>query len=202
MDRRSYCLAVSSAGVAGLAGCLDTISGTIMGGNDGYIRPDDDPEHVPGEFVCEKDEFERHWKGYSENHLYWGDVDDYSLRVNALEFEYGETVEIELNADDRGSNHKWNFEIYTENGWRDVRGTTDEDDLVGYDDIGILDGAEWSIELTEDGIIETGVFRDELEVCPALVSARYRFVYWGIGGVETEDDWESRGIAVAFDLEV
>jgi len=140
--------------------------------------------------------------GYSEDHLHWGDVGDYSLRINALEFEYGDTAEIELTADDRGSDHKWNFEIYTENGWRDVRGTTNEDDLIGYDDIGNLSDAEWRIELTEDGIIEAGVHQDELEVCSDLVSARYRFVYWGIGGAETETGLENRGIAVAFDIEV
>jgi len=198
MKRRSYCLALSSAGLTGLTGCLSTIGFN----SDGYIRPDEKPDSIPGEFVCDKDGFEPHWVGYSEDHLHWGDVGDYSLRINALEFEYGDTAEIELTADDRGSDHKWNFEIYTENGWRDVRGTTNEDDLIGYDDIGNLSDAEWRIELTEDGIIEAGVHQDELEVCSDLVSARYRFVYWGIGGAETETGLENRGIAVAFDIEV
>lgn len=204
MNRRSYCLALGSAGLAGLSGCLDTISGTIGLGSDGYIRPDDDPDTIPAGFTCDNEEFEPHWRGYSQDHLYWGDVDDYSLRVNALEFEYGETAEIELSADDRGSDNKWNLEILTENGWRDVRGTTDEDDrkYLGYDDIGLLSDAEWRIELTEDGIIDAGTHQDKLDVCPDLVSARYRFVYWGIGGVETADGWDSRGVTVAFDIGV
>lgn len=200
MNRRSYCLALGSTGLACLSGCLD-VSGRFISSN-GYIRPDDEPDSIPAEFGCDKDGFEPHWTGYNENHLHWGDVDGYSMRINALDFEYGETAEIELTADDRGSDYKWNFEIYTENGWRDVRGTTNEDDLISYDDIGILSDAEWSIELTEDGIIEAGVHQDKLEVCPDLVAARYRFVYWGIEGVETESGWENRGIAVAFDVEV
>lgn len=200
MNRRSYCLALGSASLAGLSGCLDVSGG--FSSSSGDVRPDEPPDRVPAEFGCDNDGFEPHWAGYSKEHLHWGDVDGYSMRVNGLEFEYGETAEIELTADDRGSDHKWNFEIHTENGWRDVRGTTNENDLISYDDIGNLSDAEWTIELTEDGIIEAGVHQDKLKVCPDLVSARYRFVYWGIGGVETENGRENKGIAVAFDVEV
>lgn len=198
MRRRSYCLALGSVGLTGLAGCLDTMGAAIGSGNGGHVRPEEDPDTLPADFVCDQEGFDPHWAGYSEKHLYWGDVDDYSMRVNALEFEYGDSVEITLSATDRGSDYKFNFEIFTKNGWRDVRVITDEDAFAGYDDIGVLDDAEWTFELTEDGIIddifEPGKYQDSLEVCPNLVTARYRFVYWGLLG----DD----SIAVAFDIDV
>lgn len=201
MNRRTYCLAVGSTGVASLAGCLDTISGTIIGGDDGYIRPDEDPEHVPDSFRCDREGFERYEKMYNEDNLYWGDVDHFSLRVNSLEFEYGDTAEIELTHEDqRGIDEKFNFEIYTGNGWQDVR---ENNDKVGYDDNALPSDAEWNIELTEEGIVEqAGGWADRFEVCSALVSGRYRFDFWGIGRAETETGLENPGIAVAFDLAV
>lgn len=201
MNRRSYCLALGSVGLAGLSGCLDSVGGFISAGQDGYVRPDEDPDTVPAAFDCDAEEFEPHWAGYSDEHLHWGDRGDYSMRVNELEFQYGETAKIELSADDRGSDHKWHFEIYTENGWQKVRGTADENDrkYLSYDDVGITSDAEWTIELTADGIVEAGGHEDILEVCPDLVSARYRFVYWGI---VVERGPTDHAVAVAFDLEV
>lgn len=197
MNRRSYCLVVGSLGVAGVSGCLNALDT----GPDGYVRPDGAPDTIPTTFVCNSDEYEPFGKGYDENYLYWGDVDDYSLRVNKLEFEYGETAEIELAAGSRGSRNKWDFEIYTENGWRDVRSVLDGEP-VAYEDIARNGNATWSIELTENGISTAGPRPGKLEVCHDLVSARYRFVYWGIEDVETETGRMDRGIAVAFDIVV
>lgn len=198
MKRRKYCLALGTAGITGLAGCVggnNDDDGTDNG-DDGYIRPDDDPDNIPA-FECDKDGFVPHWPGYNEDRLHWGDSNGDSLRVNALEFEYGDTVEIKFRVDEERTDHTgFNFEIYTETGWRDVRGA-DQDvlDEIGWDDEVNDTDIEWTIELTEDGIIEESWFSDDLEVCPDLVSARYRFVYFGVIG-------ERAGLAVAFDLEV
>lgn len=202
MNRRSYCLAVGSAGLAGLSGCLSSVGSYLGSGSDGYVRPDGDPDTVPASFECQREGFERLNPHYDDEHLHWGDVGDYSMRVDALEFAYGETAAIELSADTRGSDDKWHIEIYTENGWQKVRGTASERDqqYLGYDDIGIMSDAEWRITLTEDGIIEAGGHEDILEVCPDLVSGRYRFVYWGVSGVD--DEGAESAIAVAFDLDV
>lgn len=191
MNRRTYCLALGAAGFAGFSGCLSSV--------DGEIRPETEPDAIPS-FACDDDAFEPLSGSYSEDDLHWGDTDDFSMRVNALEFTYGDTAEIELGSglisQDRGNASQWNLELYTEQGWREVRGTTDEDDRKRLDhpsDATNAD-AEWRIELTEEGIVEASRHSDVLEVCPALVSGRYRFVFWGLVGAES--------IAVAFDIDV
>jgi hypothetical protein len=167
-----------------LSGCF--------GGKTGKVRPDQKPAEVPTEFVCEDDDFERLWTGYDSEHLNWGDTEDFSLRVNELSFEYGEVAEIRLSSGMTGNRHKWNFEVTTDNGWREVRGTSDGSEL-SYTDEEVPGGFTWELELTEDGILEESPGSRKLRMCPDLVSSRYRFVYWGLIG-ETS-------IAVAFDID-
>lgn len=82
-----------------------------------------------------------------------------------------------------GNRHKWNLQVLTMDGWDDVRGTTDGDPIE-YTDEGIEhrpgSGFEWTIEMTEAGVVAGHVHEDGLEVCPDLKPGRYRFVYRGI----------------------
>jgi len=172
----------SCVSLVGLAGCL--------GGERGYTRPDDEPASVPAAFVCETDGFERHDRGYADGAVRWGETDDYELRVSGLAFEYGDTATIRLSPGVTGNRDKWNFEIYTEQGWTEVRGTA-KDDAPGYSDEAVTGGHTWRIELTETGIVQASRHDDALGVCPDLVTGRYRFVYWGLG---------DESLAVAFDL--
>lgn len=183
MKRRPFLF--GATGVVGLSGCLGTQTGDI--------QPEGDPTEIPSEFVCENSEFNRHVKPYDLDRLRWGDTEDESLRVNGLSFNYGETTEISLHANERGTSDSFNFEIYTENGWRDVRGTTDGSDIT-YTDEDVSGGHTWEIELTEDGIISASNDSMPLEVCPNLVSGRYRFVFWGLIG--------DASVAVSFDIDV
>ena len=183
MRRRAFILALGSVGLAGLSGTLGT--------DDGYIRPDGDP--VPTPFDCEQAGFEPHHPGYDNNHLHWGDTEDASLRINGVEFAYGDTAEITLQTNSRGVDEKWNFELLTDEGWRDVRGTTDDEARLKYELPKKTSTAEWAITLTEEGIIRAGGNQDVLEICPTLVSGRYRFVYWGLSG---------ESVAVSFDMTV
>lgn len=181
MNRRSCLLALGSVSLVGVSGCL--------GGPSGQIRPDDEPTSVPAEFTCENEYFER-LPGSAQNTLNWGDTDDFSLRVNDLSFEYGDVAELSLSSGMTGNKHKWNFELYTENGWTEVRGTNEDSELV-FTDEGVPDGFTWNMELTENGIREASP--GNIRVCPDLVSGRYRFVYWGLTGDES--------VAVSFDIE-
>lgn len=62
--------------------------------------------------------------------------------------------------------------------WRDLRGTTEEDDRqnLDYDD----DAVQWSLGLSRGGIVEASAYENIPQVCPFPVPARYRFVYWGV----------------------
>jgi hypothetical protein len=186
MRRRSFLSAVAGCGAVGIAGCAS------IGGSSGEVRPERTPRSVPAEFVCEADSFDRHPSGYSEDALRWGDAAGFSLRVDEVAFEYGETAEIRLEGDgERGNRHKFNVELYTETGWTEVRGTT-EDAVLMYTDEAVSGGFTTEVELTEAGIVEASHHDDVLDVCPDLVPGRYRFVFWGLIGDPV--------VAVAFDL--
>lgn len=184
--RRAFLAGLGTASLTSLSGCLTTVAG--------HVRPQSDPKVVPEHLVCEDDGFERHYPGYSASEVQWGNADGFSLRVNRVAFEYGETARITLRytaigTDVIGVKGKYNFEKYTQNGWQDVRGSNE---TQAYIDLGVGkmtgQGWTWNIELTENGIAEAT--SADVTVCPELSSGRYRFVYWGVDGA----------VAVAFDI--
>lgn len=160
----------------------------------GYVRPEGDPEAVPADLDCEDEAFERHPQAFEEADLSWGEVDDaehdefggFALRVNELSFERGEEVRVTLtnvSGEDRhtGNRHKYNFQVYTETGWRDVRGWSDGGSF-GYTDEAVGhppgEGFEWTFELTEAGVVAGHAHGDSIVVCPDLRAGRYRFAFW------------------------
>lgn len=168
----------------------------------GYVQPEGDavPIHP---LECEDEAFERHRQWVDENYVHLGDYDPdddivFALRVNQRSFERGDQVEIRMtnvsaSGVGTGNRSKYNLQVYTEDGWQDVRGYADGP--ISYTDEAIVHppggGFEWSFELTDDGIEE--VAWADLEVCPGVSAGRYRFVFFGLIG----DD----GLAVEFDLE-
>jgi len=161
----------------------------------GEIRPAGNPSPPAEEFACATDEFTRHPMMYHPDHLEWGDTENVSLRIDSTAFEYGDTVHITLTntTDSRlsiGLKQTFQIELFTENGWQDVRGKTGEGE-VQYVDLGAEpppgEVYEWSLRLTETGLVAGD---KEFTVCPELVSGRYRFVYWSTGAP----------VAVAFDF--
>lgn len=166
----------------------------------GYVRPEADPEPT-SPLSCDRKETKRHDQWYDEADVQWGDYegkgDHYdgpdgtvlSLRVEDREYEYGETATITLTnvageSVETGNHEKFNLQVYTEDGWQDVR-VKDDDDYFEYTDEAVGhppgDGFQWSVELTESGIVE-GTYHDDAEVCPDLKSGRYRFGYFGVIG--------------------
>lgn len=199
----------------GETGFVHTIDGAIdPDALPGYVRPSHDPQTVPDTLECDDDGFQRHRSPV--NDVAWGEVHDedgdpmLAMRVRnpqydgddatrALEFERGDEVRVSMRnvADetvDTGNANKFGLEVFTADGWMDVRGTTD-DAAVGYTDETLVhspgEGVEWSFELTEDGLLVDHAHEDRLEVCPGLPEGRYRFVFWGVIGDES--------LAVAFD---
>lgn len=188
MKRRAVLTGAGTAGLVGIAGCLNRIGGSV--------RPDAAPEAGAADLACEHPDFERHNRGYSADELHWGDAAGFSLRVNDLSFDYGAIATITLTHSTVGlkvigNRNKYNFEGYTDEGWQDVRGG---DGRFAYTDEGFGkltgQGWKWEIELTESGIADAT--SQDLTVCPDLESGRYRFVYWGLGG--------ENAVAVGFDL--
>lgn len=163
---------------------------------DGQIRPSESPSPPSEEFTCDKSDFTRHPSMYDADSLVWGDTENVSLRIDSTTFEYGDTAHITLtNTTDShlsiGLKETFQIELFTEDGWQDVRGKIGEDefqyvDLAREPTPGEI--YEWSLRLTEEGLVAGA---EELSVCPELVSGRYRFVYWGTG----------TPVAIAFDLQ-
>lgn len=182
----------------------------------GAVRPEGEPPAVPAPLECDEP-FQRLSSAADE--VAWGETVDaqhavaFAMRVeapgesaadtatDALAFERGDEVRIVArNISNRtlttGNRRKYGFEVKTEVGWQDVRGTNPTRP-IGHTDEGIShppgEGFDWRFELTEDGLVDDAYSGQELRVCPALQSGRYRFRFWGVTGTSS--------LAVAFDVE-
>lgn len=155
----------------------------------GHVRPEDDPV-VREPLTCDREGFQRH-ESWVEDPP-WGQTTDdsgdaaFALRIDRLEAAYGESITVTMtNVGDAiqstGNRNKYALQTYTESGWQDVRGATDGGPFP-YTDEAILhhpgEGFEWTLELTEDGLVADHVHADRLIVCPDLEPGRYRFVFW------------------------
>lgn len=169
----------------------------------GYVRPDSEPSPV-APLDCEQEGIKRHDQWYNEEDVAWGDYGAdgptaLSLRVEETAYEYGDTARIHLtNVSDgnvsTGNRAMYNLQVYTDDGWQDVRVKEGE---FGYTEEAIEHppggGFDWTVGLTEEGVVE-GTYHDDAEVCPDLQSGRYRFAYFGVIG--------EGAVAVSFDLSV
>ncbi|MFP8952644.1 hypothetical protein ACLI4Z_06660 [Natrialbaceae archaeon A-arb3/5] len=182
---------------ATVVGCLDNGSDGELSG---AVRPDSDPKMVPSGLSCADKDFERIEYQVDDDELVYGDTEHFALRIDTLTPQYGEEVAIDLvnvssSEQTTGTHSLWRLQLYTEDGWQEVRGTTEDRGL----DHAVEDlrhspggGISWNIQLTEDGVMEAGPVSERIEICPDLQAGRLRFVYTGTG---TDD------IAVQFDFE-
>lgn len=168
----------------------------------GFVRPGDDAEPV-APLSCDGD-VHRHEQWFEEDALQWGDVEGdgdpvLSLRVGNVEYEYGDAVYVTLTnvasgSVSTGNSAKYNLQVFTEDGWQDVRVVDAGRDFAYTDEAvehGPGGGFEWTIEFTEEGIADAAA-QDAVVVCPDLASGRYRFAYFGVLG--------EGAVAVSFDL--
>lgn len=114
-------------------------------------------------------------------------------------FARGDAVRVELTNVSTttlgiGNHGKYNLELYTADGWTDVRGFDADGPPVAYTDELLPhhpgETVSWTFTMTETGVVDGHQHEDRLRVCPELRPGRYRFVFWG------SDD-----VAVAFDYE-
>ena len=187
-------------------GDVATVSPTSIGridpaDLDGHVSPDGDPRTLEGALACDREGFERHPQFVEEDALELGengrdDDEVFALRADNTQYALGETVHISMTnltveEQTTGNRHKYNLQLLTEEGWQDVRGST-EMEFFGYTDEGVVhapgEGFEWALGLTDEGVVD-GHFHDDLVVCPSLQPGRYRFLYW------------EPAVAVEFDVE-
>lgn len=170
----------------------------------GYISPESDPEPTDP-LVCDDDEFERFPQGFDDPNVHLGNLETdgeitWALRTKQRQYTVGDTVTIYLTnvTDDSlttGNQVKYNLQVYTEDGWEELRGN--DEGLIGYPldayEHPPGDGFRWSFEMEEDAIAEET--HAEARVCPALEPGRYRFVFFGVsnGAITVEFDLETGG---------
>jgi hypothetical protein len=190
MRRRGFVAGVPAV-LGSTAGCISL----LLGSGDGHVRPDSEPDAVPESHQCDSTDLVPYGRLYDEEPR-WGRTEQFRLRVDKSTAEYGETVTITLtNTSDHpvttASDRQFQFEIYTADGWQEIRRCVDSCPVFSTVTVGHAPstGFEWEIPLTEAGISDAGV--GGVVVCPDLVSARYRFVF---RGADTP-------VAVAFDLQ-
>ena len=151
----------------------------------GVVGPAGAPPAVPEPLACD---LQRKAQVSDEDEIVRGNKPEepaFALRVGQASYEYGDTATIQLTntTTDRlvtGNQYKYNLQLYTENGWQDIR--VFSDDARGYTDEGIVhppgEGFEWTVPLTEDGVLTDHILEENLEVCPDLQTGRYRFLFW------------------------
>lgn len=194
MQRRAL-LGSACATIAGTAGCSGLFTSA---GVEGEIRPYEEKANVPTPRQCDSEGVDRVRRAY-DNDVMWGDADGFALRVDDTAYTYGETAKVTLtNArserNSTGSDLRFAIEVFTDNGWQDVRVTTKDEGLVYPEpekNHSAGEGFEWELTLTEEGLRMPESFEDIVTVCPELEPGRYRFVYWAL----------ENPVAVAFDLE-
>lgn len=158
---------------------------------DGYVQPDDDPQLIPDELICDDDEFERRSGWINENDLQWGNLPDedgntvFALRVDTLAVERGENITFTLtnvSGDEQqtGNIHWANFDVYTDAGWQDPRGWDDGQPKWITQELWHWEPGrsyEVTFEMTERGVIEGdySYHEEDLVTCPGLPPGRYRF---------------------------
>jgi len=184
-----------------------------------FIRPDSSPDDIPPkldcpdeavqerceddrdtyemDIDCEDPSAERLEQRPDEDGIQWGENPDggWVLRADRTSVQRGEEITIYLEgSESRGSNSRFNVQIYSEAGWEDVRVTTE---WIGddHEDIQLGGDEEWTFlfgnELQYTDTRRSGM--STLFACPGTPDGRYRFVYWGTGDPEN-------GLAVAFDV--
>lgn len=214
MHRRDLLATLAGSSLALTAGCLDdetsedgptTCPETVENdGLEGSVCPDDDPESVSESLQCAEGEFDRLETKYDPDDVYWGDAEILALRIAETAYEYGDKIDLTLtnigsDPEEINDYRSFNFEIYTEDGWQDVRGDTVSEGPRAFPDDGTShdpnEAWQWEIELTEAGIEDESFFSDSTRVCPELQSGRYRFVFANQFGAE-------EAVAVAFDVSV
>lgn len=188
MKRRTAFAGIGAAVTGSLAGCVDRLRGTDL---EGYVRPAEDPTVVPPALSCEEYDGDRLTAREGD----WGDVERFALRVDGLDFEYGDTVTVTLTNTSSSEQYyntdrsMYSLSVYTDSGWQDIRIHTPDHGIEHTDAENSLfpgETLEWTLTLTEDELST----REELVVCPDLVTGRYRFTYYGISDL----------VSVAFDL--
>lgn len=168
----------------------------------GHVRPDGDPPKLK-DLTCDDESFQR-LDGPAADEVALGEAYNdedltFAMRVHATQVlaggeegsprvGCGDEVRITMrnvstDMQHTGNRHKWNLQVLTMDGWQDVYGTTNGED-IGYDGLAIEHrpgkGFEWTFKMTEEGIVAGHEHEDRLTVCPDLQSGRYRFVYRGI----------------------
>jgi len=142
------------------------------------VRQGGDTEPVPA-LSCETASVDRHDQRFDEADLRWGDYPVEAsprlvLRIDDLSYRHGDTLNVSLTnvaeqPVETGNSATYNIQVRTESGWEDVRGT--DGDGFGSTDESVAhgpgEGFDWSIELSEAGIIEASATGNG-EVCPDL----------------------------------
>lgn len=143
--RRRLLRAIDSGSVAWVAGCANRDDGDEPGTGDGsesdrvdpdelpgYVRPSSDPDRVPEPPECDRSRYGWYFQLYDENELEWGDGYDevgnpaLALRVDRLQAWLGDTVTVRLTNVSGGEittgvRDAYNLELYTEEGWQEIR---------------------------------------------------------------------------------
>lgn len=158
------------------------------------ISPDYAPKAIPSNSHCFEKDVSRHPIFVDFGEIQYGDAGGWRMRASGVEFTLGESFTIGLqnvSGETIEASSKWRFnlQLYTENGWQEIRWVTGE---VSYSEsetsIPNGSGYLWQFYSSTDGLLANHPFREELLVCPEVQPGRYRLIF------------EEQSIAVQFEI--
>lgn len=195
-----------------------------------HVRPDSAPETLSERFACPDEVVRKRCEDTEEtpydsaatcervarrfrqvpdeDGIEWGTTSggSWTLFVDGVEYRRGEDIEIRLSGSDhRGVDFMYDLQVFTTEGWENLRYHAGWRPGRGFNDIMRGGPARWTLRFLDDGF-EITFYEGRTEtnrpfVCPEPPAGRYRFVYWGTCDTESEPcNTGETGLAVAFDL--
>jgi len=195
MDRRRFIGLLASASFGTLAGCprppnspknnttnqsfknSSEFSGDLTG-----VVPESTPPSIPTNTHCSNKGKSMHYAFVDFGKVKQGDFESWELRISETNISIGDSFSIEIqntssNTLEFGNRFKYNLQLYTENGWQEIRWL---EKSISYEDVTVSvepdDGIRWNFYATPNGIIAPHPKSDIMSICPELPPGRYRFI--------------------------
>lgn len=211
-SRRQFLQSLGALSVVGLAGCgappdppdsnttqpANTTQNTtvepVFNELDG-VKPDYPPKNIPANSQCFSEQFSKHPVFVDFGKVTYGDSDGLQLRVSDVDLELGQAFSIGLQnsqetAIELPSKWRFNLQLYTQNGWQEIRWVTGNTNYTKEETTVPPDsGYVWEFYTSTDGLLANHPFREDLRVCPEVQPGRYRFIF------------DEQNIAVQFEIQ-
>lgn len=199
VNRRRFISLLSAASLGALAGCpmppsppdYGTDSPTESTGTTetpkkqqgiSGVKPSDPPPQIRP-YNCGGDNTLQHKPFVDFGEVVLGETDTWKLEASTTTASIGQAITIRLTNKTEyikktASKWKFNIQVYTQNGWQEIRRVTNQQPYssneISHQGGG---GFEWQFVCTNTEFFVMNPFQDNFEICPTIQPGRYRFIF-------------------------